>query len=396
MSRRRTVIYLTNYVGPELARQRGITSYSDAANRRVEELVRVLRQAEYAVRLISAGWKRSDQTFRRYPPADESLPDGTVCHYLGYLDCAVLNLFFCLWDTFWCLGKLRRRHPDCVVLFYNPSVQSGLPALLARWFFRVPIFIELEDGTHLIKSVGLFRNLSFRLLLTVSRRFISGAIVPSAPLAGFYDRLPVYVFRGCPLSDTIVPQRGAAPDGSLTFLFGGTLDEIRGVDLLVSALEILERNSTFEGTGVSFVITGSGPWQNRLPARLETFHKVDATYLGRLDTAEYRRVLSRSHVGLALQKRDHPFSKACFPSKVISFIAAGKLVITTAIADLEEFIGDKALILHDDDPRRLADLIMNVCREPARYLALGERARTWFTTEHSLPKTALELRRLIG
>ena len=98
MSSRRHLIYLTNYVGPQLARQRAITTHSEAANRRVESLTYALYVAGYDVHLISAGWKRSARTWRRYPAATEVLSDHLVCRYMSYWDFPGLNLLACVWS----------------------------------------------------------------------------------------------------------------------------------------------------------------------------------------------------------------------------------------------------------------------------------------------------------
>jgi len=396
MPSRRNVIYLTNYVGPQLARQRGITTHSPAANYRVESLIRALRAADYTVQLVSAGWKRSDRSLRHYPPATENLTSDLTCRYVRYFDFPVLNALVCFCSTLRLILSLCRRHPHSAIIFYNPTVQSAWPALLVRWLCRVPIFSELEDGTHLIPSVGWLRHAAFRFLLAWTRPFVAGAIVPSRYLAAYYDNKPVFLFRGCVEPEGAPTDAQTPPADTLTFLFGGTLDDIRGVDILIAALKILETGGPCGQVRPSFLITGSGPRQEWVRDRCREFHNLEVRYLGRLPATEYNKVLAGCHVGLALQKQHHPFSRACFPSKVIALIAAGKLVITSAVADLEDFAVGKVLIYADDDPRQLADLILEVCRQPDTYLALAGQTRRWFAGQYSAQKAGNALRRLIG
>ena len=396
MSSRRHLIYLTNYVGPRVARRRGITTHSEAANRRVESLARALQDAGYTVQLISAGWKRSAGTWRRYPVATEHLSDHLVCRYLPYFDFPPLNALVCVCSTLRLILSLHRRYPHSAVVFYNPTVQSALPALLARCLCRLPLFIQLEDGTHLIRSLGWLRTAAFRFLLAGTRPLVTGAIVPSRQLAAYYEHKPVFLFRGCVRGDDAVPGDQPPPTDTLNFLFGGTLDDIRGVDILIAALKILETTAPPGSRRPKFQITGSGPREDWLRDRCREFKFLEVRYLGRLSALEYGKVLADSHVGLALQNRQHPFSRACFPSKVISLIAAGKLVITSAVADLEDFLAGKVLVYRDDDPHHLADTILEVCRQPEKYLALAGQTRRWFACRYSAEKAAEALRRLIG
>lgn len=393
----RTVIYLTNYVGPQLAAARRIESHSEAANRRIESVCRALDAGGYRVVLISAGWKRTSWRGRYYGARCEPGPAGLNCSYVSYFDWPVLNAVFCVLSTAAKVFGLVRRHPGSAVLFYNPTIQSAIPAMLARWFLGAPIFLQLEDGTHLIQRIGVIRRLTYLALLRVARRLVSGALLPSAVLEGYFAGVRTCVCRGCfaELGSGIATWNRS--DGeSLTFLFGSTLDEIRGVELLLGALDVLEVSGRLRGERVRFLISGKGPLEEWVRTRCESYRSVAVRFLGFLEREDHDRVLSKAHVGLALQKHDHPFSAACFPSKFMELLSAGKLVITTTVSDVGLVGVGRAILLERDDPQRLAELICLVFERPEEFFPLAARGNEWVQEVCSPGSAGRALRGLIG
>ncbi len=373
----RTIVYLTNYVGPRAAEARGIDDISEAANRRIESVVRTLRRAGYAVRVVSAGWKRAGNRGRWHAAMAEPLDGETPVEYVPYVDLAFVNAVVCVAATVWRLVRLRAARGDWAVVYYNPTVQTGVPALLARLLLGRRIVLQLEDGTHRIRSIGRLRAGAYRLLLGVSRRLISGAIVPAEALAGFAPRVRSVVYRGDVAGAGGAARWRGADEVPLRFLFAGAWDEIRGVDLLLEALGLLEARGSLRGVEAEFVVCGGGPratWVRERAAALRTARVHVAGFVPR---GEYEAILRRSHVGLALQKHDHPFSVACFPSKVYEYLAAGKLVISSSVSDIGEWPEGVVLRYGHDDVRDIAALIEAACRDPARYQAVAERGRAW-------------------
>ena len=78
---------------------------------------------------------------------------------------------------------------------------------------------------------------------------------------------------------------------------------------------------------------------------------------------QYREVLRRCDVGLALKLNNGPLANTTFPSKVIEFAAAGLLVLTTDISDVRQVLGSGALYLTRDEPHALIELFESIVKD---------------------------------
>ena len=70
---------------------------------------------------------------------------------------------------------------------------------------------------------------------------------------------------------------------------------------------------------------------------------------GRTSDAEYKQILARTIVGLALKPNAGQLAETTFPSKVIEFASHDILVLTTDISDVRKMLGDGALYVEKDD-----------------------------------------------
>lgn len=188
------------------------------------------------------------------------------------------------------------------VLMYNFYLPIFLAGVYARYVLRKSLYVEYQDD-YTQKRTNRIKNLFERML----RKTCCGAICVNEHMVSAFKDKPVAVCNG--FADLSYTRNCdfSIRDG-MTFLFGGTLDEIRGIDLvpeLVSALK--SKINTFH-----ILITGSGP----LRGLVESWSIPEVTYCGLLDERTYGETIRNADACLILQKPDHPFSRGSFPSKV--------------------------------------------------------------------------------
>ena len=376
------MIYLTNYVGPQVRTARGIVSDSVAGSKKSADLVRVMEAAGMKVAFLSLGWKRATWSLRSYPSTREIVDGRFVCEYGGLLDFPMLNLITNVVSVGRLVAKKaaegQARGLSCRLLFYNPSVQMTLVALYARLVLGLPLYVQLEDGTHVIPTVGTFRRVAYAISQEIIQRLVSGAILVSSVMRKGYERIPHVICRGVAAPELASASHSTLDDlrivcgrGVLTFLFGGTLDEIRGIDLLMTALEQADADSDFHAARVRFVITGTGPLESGVRERCEVLKRVRIEFVGLVDTATYRQILRETHVAMALQDPHHPYSQACFPSKVIEYMTAGILVLTTGVADIDEFADGGVVLLDPSSPQALVEIWKDIIDRPSHYAQIA-------------------------
>lgn len=208
-----------------------------------------------------------------------------------------------LWQTAGLLDWLvRNRDKYGFIVVYNFYLPFYLGPLLAKLALRKKLYVEYEDDYTTVRKSN-FKNFIERLLRTT----VTGAICINEHMARYFLGKPVRVTNGfADLSYTASVDFNLR-DG-MTFLFGGTLDLIRGVDLVPQLVTALR--SRIDGFRV--LITGIGP----LKAEVESWSIPEVRYCGLLDDASYIDAVKNADACLVLQKPDHPFSRGSFPSKI--------------------------------------------------------------------------------
>lgn len=266
-----------------------------------------------------------------------------------------------------------------LIIMHNYYISYSLLALYCSMRYKSTIIIDYEDGRHLIDK-GISWYLC-RLAEILGKRFVKGAILANSLLS---KRLPVnipkIVIPGfyTPRSTRFNPSINSC----VRFLYAGTLDETRGVDLLLDAISLIPID------GWALDISGAGPLESRVrelasnPKYIEKvfFHSV-------LDSRKYLNLISNAHVGLNPQRLNDPISAVTFPSKIFSYLSAELLILTSEACGVRDVLGDLCIYYQKDDPVSLATAMIKVIRHYPISLSTDQRNR--FSVESSTDKLRL-------
>jgi hypothetical protein len=204
------------------------------------------------------------------------------------------------------------------VLAYNFYFPFFLGAVYAKLILRKRLYVEYEDDYTLVRASRI-KNAIERLL----RRTVSGAICVNERMTGYFKHKPTCVCNA--LADlSYAPSADFRLVDGIKFLFGGTLDEIRGADLIPDVVQALRlRISNFE-----MYVTGTGP----LLKTVRSWTIPEVKYCGLLTDRDYAELVKSVDVCLVLQKPDHPFSRGSFPSKVEEYARHQKPIYMLTLA----------------------------------------------------------------
>ena len=208
------------------------------------------------------------------------------------------------------------------VLIYNFFLPVFLAGVYAKYILGKSLYVEYQDD-YTTKRTNRVKNYFERML----RKTCCGAICVNQHMVSAFKDKPVAVCNGFADLSYAGNCDYSIREG-MTFLFGGTLDDIRGVDLipdLVSALK--SRINTFR-----VLVTGSGP----LRSLVESWRIPQVTYCGVLDEESYSEAIANADACLILQKPDHPFSRGSFPSKVEHYAKQKKPIFVLCSSDSNE------------------------------------------------------------
>jgi len=196
-------------------------------------------------------------------------------------------------------------------------------------------------------------------------------------------------------SYVVIPPWASSPESTgtvknqrFTVLFGGQLAKGRGVDTLLHAADVLQRNET----DIDIVIAGTGPDEQALKTLAARLGLNNVNFAGQLDRGAYREILRRAHVGVAVTVPG--VSVPSFPSKIVEYCANGVPVIVSveSTSDAGAFIESRGagLVTTAGDDQQLAAAIAQLAAEHASGTleARAHAARRVFDSELSVSVAA--------
>jgi len=303
--------------------------------------------------------------------------------------------FFCAnWDApklrilaswpLYALHVLRHTQSGDIVLIDNYELIYVLAAYFTNFFRRVTFVLEYEDGKHLIDRS--WNALFSRTAEWMGRRLIRAAILAHPELG---KRLPasvptVLVPGFVPESDR---QKGNFEGGPVHFLYSGSLDSTRGVDLLLETLPLLPPS------GWHLHVSGAGILE-KLVEKVAHDRRWNAnvTFHGSLPGDAYADLIQKCNVGLNCQRASDPISHVTFPSKIFSYLSAGLLVLSSRASNVPEICGDACSYVEEETPASLAAAMRRIIED---YPALSKHARAMeINNKYGFTGTANRLRSL--
>ena len=179
-------------------------------------------------------------------------------------------------------------------------------------------------------------------------------------------------------------------------LYVGWINYVKGVDVLLRAMELLKRR----GEPARLVLAGGAAYRptrlkeeelRRLAISLDLGDRV--TFVGHQSHGEVARLMAES-AAVVLPSRAESFSAV-----LIEALACGTPVVATASGGPEEIVRDDVgLLVPPEDPRALADAIVAVLHMPERFPPeeLRRYAVSRFGWEAIVPKIEAEYARAAG
>ncbi len=257
-----------------------------------------------------------------------------------------------------------------------------LDAELARWC-GVPVVLHVHGaqfdqfcaasgraGRALI-GYGLTRA---DRVVVLSQRW-RDLLAPYAPRARF-----AVVPNGVPVPADAPPDRHPPGDGACRFLFLGALGPRKGTDTLLNAV------GQVQARGLPVRLTLAGPHEDPGP---DGHWPTTAGRLGIADCVEFVGPVTGFAKDRLLDDCDVlvlPSRAEGLPLVLLEAGARGVPVVATAVGATPEVIDDPALglIVPPDDPRRLADAMAAMIRDPTARAGMGTALRARVRARYSL------------
>jgi glycosyltransferase involved in cell wall biosynthesis len=172
------------------------------------------------------------------------------------------------------------------------------------------------------------------------------------------------------------PDPGSGTHDGKFVLFAGRLSEEKGLDILLDAYALLQR----DGTQMPLKIVGDGPMMEALQQRVVQMQAHQISFEG----------WQTSEVILDLMRRATLFVAPStwyegLPRVLIEAFACGTPAITSDLGSMSEMIvdGESGLLVEQGNAAALAERMAWAWRNPERIAAIGQQARAVFERKYT-------------
>jgi len=364
------IIYLTTYLDQDLSKEFDM-AHSEAGLIKKNQLIRVLEK-NFDLKLVFTA------VFTRIPgkiiPVNiVPLSQHTSLHIPCILTVPILNYIINPFSVFLTIRNLIKNDKSATtIIIYNLTYENVMPALLLKLFFNVLIITQYEDGIN--PNFGPMKKFIARFVEKVGLKITSTFITNSRVAIKKFEEKGFFLFRG--VCDKV--QRSLLRGGSLIdpqsnlikIVFSSTLDETRGINLLISLLE--NANSSVLIENVKFIICGKGTEKKfcDVVSAVDIYRRKGgaADFKGFISQKELQDVSTEADIFLNLQDPSHEFSKNSFPSKIFDYLLYDRPIISTKVSDLQQDDLFKTINFIDADWESLQERILIVAGSIDTYI----------------------------
>lgn len=284
------------------------------------------------------------------------------------------------------LRALPRKRPD-LLLVVSPPLGLALSAILLSWIWRVPYIFDVEDlqpdsagdlgmlPGWLVKVLYKVENAAYRharLVSTITPSMKSRIVakgVPAEKVKLFEARMDISLAELLPEEGIAFRKRYDLGEKFLV-VHSGNMGVKQGLDVVLEAA-VLGRSDD----SMLFLLVGDGSDCRRIQTRAADLNLTNVRFLPLLGEEDFRGLLEASGVCLVTQQKS--VAEIVFPSKVVTYLAAGRPVVASVNSECEvarAIIESRAgTVVNPEDPRALLDGISDVRAQALTSLSQNAR-----------------------
>lgn len=279
----------------------------------------------------------------------------------------------------------------CDLIFATSTpLTVGLPALIGKWFHRVPLVFEVRDlWPELPRAMGVITNPIILALMSLLEWLcyrnasivigLSPGIIDGIRKSGVADERMRMIPNGCDLAlfgDVADDHRvdSIVDDQYFNAIFCGAHGMANGLEAIVNAARVLQ-NSQEQAIRLLFI--GEGAEKKRLQAMVEAEGLRNCLFLDAIPKTDLVAVLGQCDVGIMCLKNIPAFYYGTSPNKFFDYIASGLPVLNNYPGWLADMIQehDCGVVVPPDDAGAFAAALVSLANDKARLQQMGVNAR---------------------
>ncbi|RKY03901.1 MAG: hypothetical protein DRP56_10730 [Planctomycetota bacterium] len=244
-------------------------------------------------------------------------------------------LSFALFAILSAVAALFCKKPDVIYASSTP-LTVGLPALMAKWFRRIPYVFEVRDQwPESVIQVGILKNKLLIKMLSGSERCVykhaAAIIALSEPMAEDVGKVappnkPIYSVPNCCDLDVFGPHVDGSSvrkenqwDDKVVFLHAGSMGKINSLDFVLYAAEKLRSYDS-----IHFVLIGKGYHKRLLEKQVQDLGLNNVSILPFIPKAKLPEYLAAADVIMPIIGNYPIIEKHASLNKFFDGLSAGK------------------------------------------------------------------------
>jgi putative colanic acid biosynthesis glycosyltransferase WcaI len=242
------------------------------------------------------------------------------------------------------LRAMLRKRPD-VLLVVSPPLGLALPAILLSRMWRIPYVFDVEDlQPDAAADLGMLPRWAVKLLYKIESAAYRNAALVTTLTRSMRQRI---VDKGLakekvellePRMDeslaTITAEEGESfrrkygLGDKFLVTYSGNMGVKQGLGCVVEAAALNRDDHT-----TLFLMVGSGADRERIESLARQMELSNLRFMPLLDEPDFRGLIAASGICLVTQQRS--VSEVAFPSKIVTYLAAGRPIIASVNLESE-------------------------------------------------------------
>lgn len=308
------------------------------------------------------------------------------------LDVVVVSspTFFSIWSA-WLIAKIKRAR-------FVVEIRDLWPA----------IFVDLGviHNQRIIRTLEIAELTAYRWadsVVVVSEGFRQNLIergVPENKVHTIRNGVDLQRFGEEPEKsndrDTTRKRLGITSPDDVLVLYLGAHGISHGLKSVADAAALTAKSDQLDGNGkIQFVFVGEGAAKSDLEAHVARLASGNVTMLPGVPRNEVPALLGAADICL-VPLRDIPLFKTFIPSKIFEYLAAKKAVIGSVAGESAEILSDAgAVVVEPENPRALADAIINLARNTEKRIKMGDVGRQYVADNFDRDDLAMTYRAIL-
>jgi glycosyltransferase involved in cell wall biosynthesis len=309
---------------------------------------------------------------------------------------------------------LKGKDIDAIFVYAPSPLLQAIPAVFLSWFKRAPLIVWVQDlWPESLQATGFLKNrLSLKLVEFAVKyiyRFSDLILIQSEgfrdPVGRLVKDVEKIVFYPNSSEDLSNDVRAVVADNFLvssiarnfSIVFAGNIGKAQACETIVFAAELLR-----DRENIKFFIIGDGSQAPAIASEVKKRGLTNVVLPGRLPSELMSSLFSVASV-LLVSLRDDAALSATLPSKLQSYLSAGKPIIASLNGEAARVVveADAGLVCPAENPHALAACVSTLYSMPKQERErFGKNGLSYFRAHFDLKqqvgKLISHLDKLVG